>query len=263
MDRVFVFLIHNDIWIYIVSALGLFWYASELIRARRNLRSAVFGLERERGTRKRNNALFFVLFFSAIIIAVTYVNQRIAPQLPAELLRPPTPTPNVLNTPLARPSPLGTPGTARPIVTPDLAPTVTLAGQPGAVVEPDNGDAELPTATATLYVPPTPFVACTADLNISEPRDGAAVGSNISFYGTADTENFGSYVLETNGPQTNGQWSSLLGREIDASVSEGFLGTVNLSNWSSGPYLIRLTALDTQGNITGSCVIQVTLSVSS
>jgi hypothetical protein len=263
MDRVFVFLIRNDIWIYIVSALGLFWYLSEFIRARRSLRSAVFGIERERGTRKRNNAFFFVLLFTTIIASVIYVNQRIAPDLPPELLRPPTPTPNPLNTPLARPSPLGTPATARPMVTPDLAPTVTLIGQPGAVVEPENEYGDLPTATATLYVPPTPFVDCTADLNISEPRDGSSVGANISFYGTAETENFGSFVLETNGPQTNGQWASLLGREVDTPVSEGFLGTVNLSNWSNGPYLIRLTTMDTQGNITGSCVIQVTMSGSS
>jgi hypothetical protein len=149
------------------------------------------------------------------------------------------------------------------MVTPDLAPTVTLAGQPGAANEPAVEYGDLPTATATLYVPPTPFVDCTADLNISEPRDGSAVGANISFYGTADTENFGSYVLETNGPQTNGQWASLLGREVDTAVSEGFLGTVNLSNWSPGPYLVRLTAMDTQDNITGSCVIQVTMSGSS
>jgi hypothetical protein len=262
MDRVFVFLIRNDVWIYIVCSLGLFWYTSEFIRAQRNLRSAVFGLERERGLRKRNNALVFMGLFASIIGAVLFVNQRIEPTLPRELLKPPTPTPDVRNTPLSPPTPLGTPATARPIVTPDLAPTVTLAGQPG-VVEPENETDELPTATATLYVPPTPFVDCTADLNISDPREGAAVSANITFFGTADTENFGSYTLETNGPQTNGQWASLLGREVDTPVREGFLGNVNLANWSPGPYLVRLTSMDTEGNITGSCVIQVTLTGSS
>ncbi|UCC54503.1 MAG: hypothetical protein JSV68_11165, partial [Anaerolineaceae bacterium] len=60
MDGLLVFLIHNDVWIYILSALGLFWYATELWRAQRNLRSAVFSLERERGARMRNNALLFI-----------------------------------------------------------------------------------------------------------------------------------------------------------------------------------------------------------
>jgi len=256
MERVFVFLIRNDIWIYIISALGLFWYTSDYIRAQRSLRSAVFGLERERGRQKRNTALFFMAFFAGVIATVFFVNQQIAPNLPQELLKPPTPTPNPLNTPLSRPSPVGTPPTARPIVTPNLAPTVTLQGEGDF----DPGPAELPTLTPTIYVPPTPFVACTTDLNISEPRDGAGVRGNISFYGTADTENFNAYILETNGPQTNGQWASLLGREISTPVREGFLGNVNLSMWTSGPYLVRLTTLDIEDNITGQCVIQITLS---
>jgi hypothetical protein len=258
MDRVFIFLIHNDIWIYIISALGLFWYTSDFIRAQRGLRSAIFGLERERGKQKRNTALFFMAFFGGLIATVFFVNQRIAPTLPQELLKPPTPTPNPLNTPLSRPSPMGTPATARPIVTPNLAPTVTLQGEGGGDFDPVP--AEEATLTPTPYIPPTPFIACTADLNISDPADGAAVRGNISFYGTAETENFGAYLLETNGPQTNGQWASLLGRQIRTPVREGFLGNVNLSMWGSGPYLIRLTALDIEDNITGQCVIQVTLT---
>ncbi len=264
MERVFVFLIRNDIWIYIISGLGLFWYTSEFIRAQRSLRSAVFGLERERGTQKRNNALIFMGIFSGIIAVVFLVNQQVAPNLPQELLKPPTPTPDARSTPLTRPTALGgTPVEARPVITPDLAPTVTLQGQPGAGGEAENTLPEQATLTPTPYVPPTPFIACTADLNISEPRNGAAVSGDISFFGTADTENFGAYIMETNGPQTNGQWASLLGREIDQAVSEGFLGNVNLSMWESGPYLVRLTTLDIENNITGQCVIQVTLSGSS
>jgi hypothetical protein len=259
MERVFIFLIRNDVWIYIVCTLGLFWYISDFIRAQRSLRSAIFGLERERGKQKRSTALFFTAFFATILGTILFVNQRIAPTLPEELLKPPTPTPNPLSTPLSRPSPVGTPPTARPFITPDLAPTVTLQGQ-GTQGDFDPVPAEEPTLTPTVYVPPTPFVDCTPDLNFTEPRDGASVRGNISFYGTAETENFGSYILETNGPQTNGQWASLLGREINNPVREGFLGNVNLSMWGSGPYLVRLTTLDIEGNIIGQCVIQVTLS---
>ncbi|MCA9998520.1 MAG: hypothetical protein KDE56_22310, partial [Anaerolineales bacterium] len=60
MDAFYVFIIHNDVWIYILCALGLFWYGSELVRALGILRRAMFGLERETGTRLRNNALFFI-----------------------------------------------------------------------------------------------------------------------------------------------------------------------------------------------------------
>lgn len=260
MDRIYLFLIRNDVWIYILSALGLFWYTTELWRANRSLRTAIFGLEKERGTRMRNNALFFIALFSAIIAIVFFVNNRIAPTLPQELLKPPTPTPNIFSTPLTSPTPLGTRSAEREMVTPAFAATVTLAGPNG-----NTGEIEetVPEATATIFVPPTPFVNCIADLNISEPRNGAAITGAVSFSGTADTENFQYYVLETNGPQTNGQWASLLGRQVDQPVREGFLGSSNLSTWQPGPYLIRLTTIDIGDNITGQCVIQVTLTGNS
>jgi len=264
MDGIYLFLIRNDVWIYILSALGLFWYATELWRANRSLQRAVFGLERERGTRMRNNALFFIAVFSAIILIVFFVNSRIAPTLPQELLKPPTPTPNIFSTPLSSPTPLGTRSAGRVVVTPSFAATVTLVGPGGAIEEEQQGVEEAaPTATATLFVPPTPFVDCTVDLNVSEPRNGGAISGDVSFFGTADTENFQYYVLETNGPQTNGQWASLLGRQVNQPVSDGFLGNSNLAMWQPGPYLIRLTTIDIGENITGQCVIQVTLTGNS
>lgn len=263
MDRVYLFLIRNDVWIYILSAFGLFWYLAELWRANRLLRTAVFGLEKERGTRMRNNAVIFVTLFTAIIAIVYFVNSRIAPNLPPELLKPPTPTPNIFSTRLSSPTPLQPQDSTREIVTPAFAPTVTLAGADQGVEEEILSEEEAPTATATLYVPPTPFVDCTADLMISEPRDGAAISGEVFFSGTADTENFQYFILESNGPQTNGQWASLLGRQIDQPVRDGFFGTSNLSMWEPGPYLIRLTAVDIADNITGQCVIQLTLTGNS
>jgi len=211
----------------------------------------------------RNNALFFITLFTAIIAVVYFVNARIAPTLPPELLKPPTPTPNIFSTPLSSPTPLRTRSAEREVVTPALAPTVTLAGPNANTIEDPLSEEASPTATATLFVPPTPFVGCTADLNISEPRNGAAFTGEVSFSGTADTENFQYYILETNGPQTNGQWASLLGRQVDQPVQEGFLGNSNLASWLPGPYLIRLTAIDIGENITGQCVIQVTLTDNS
>ncbi len=256
MDRLVLFLIRNDVWIYIICVLGLFWYITELWRANGQLSRAVFGLERERATRMRNNALIFSTLFASVIAIVFFVNNRIAPTLPEELLKPPTPTPDIFSTPLVPPSPLPTP-IEQGAVTPNLAPTVTLAGNPG-VPEGDIEDIQV-TPTATPFIPPTPFVDCTSDLNISDPPDGAAVSGDLSFFGTADTENFQYYLLETNGPQTNGQWASLLGRDIDQPARDGFLGNSNLTSWQPGPYLIRLTTVDVGGNITGQCVIQVTL----
>lgn len=259
MNQFYVFILHNDVWIYIVSALGLFWYLNEFIRAQRLLRVAIFNLERETNTQARNTALIAILILSSIIGGVYYVNKEVAPNLPATLLRPPTATPDIFRTPLASPTPLLT---RQATPTPPLVPTITLANNPG---EPAPNPAEettpeeTATAVGTPLPPPTPSVGCTIQLNITEPRNGAIVADTIMFNGTADFESFGYYTLEANGPQTSGQWASLLGRNIDQTVQDGFLGSVNLSQWEAGPYLIRLSAADQEQNIIAQCVIQVTL----
>lgn len=255
MERLYLFIIRNDVWIYIVSVLGIIWYLAELYRSSRMLQRAVFNLERETGTRIRNNALGFVLFFGALIGIVYYVNTRVAPNLPQELLSPPTPTPNIFATPLSSPTPLGGPAAenARPTL-PALAPTVTLPGS-GPAVGPDAPPPEI----ATPQVIPTAFVGCTDTLNVSEPRDGSAVGGDITFVGTANTGEGHTYMLETNGPQTEGEWSNLLNEFVAQPVIEDVLGRANLVQWASGPYLIRLLARDAAGNEVGQCVIQITL----
>ncbi|MEW5988980.1 MAG: hypothetical protein AB1791_20335, partial [Chloroflexota bacterium] len=73
MENLYVFLIRNDIWIYILCGLGLIWYFGEWWRAQRMLRSAMFGLERETGQHLRNNALLFLTLFALVAGAVYYV----------------------------------------------------------------------------------------------------------------------------------------------------------------------------------------------
>lgn len=274
MDAIYVFLIRNNEWIYIVCAFGLFWYVSQLWRARRILRHAMFGLEKETGTRMRNNALTFIAIFMGIVGVVYYVNAEIAPEIPQEQLRPPTPTADIFATPLASPTPLGSPEVARPSPTLALVPTVTLPGQALPPAAPDSSDAAnealatvtpQPSVTAegeTVNDSPllaTPVVGCTELINITQPADGAAVSGAVSFVGTADTNDFRYYTLEASGPETEGQWASLLPRLGDQPVRNGFLGSVPLGTWEPGAYLIRLTVVDTADTPAGSCVIQVVL----
>ena len=136
--------------------------------------------------------------------------------------------------------------------------TITLASQPGTApaLEGSSSEQVEPSPAGPTV---TPFTGCNNNLNIEEPRNGAFVAGLISFTGTADTEDFLNYKLEANGPETSGRWASLLGRNIDQPVQNGFLGNVNLGNWANGPYLIRLTTLNSTQSIVGQCVIQVTL----
>lgn len=266
MEPLYVFLILNDVWIYFLSVLGLFWFINEFIRSRHILHRAMFGLERERGSHLRNNSLAFIILFSTIIGVVYYVNAEVRPTLSEELFKPPTPTPDIFATPLSSPTSLGTSEVRPPSPTAQLVPTITLPGQAGEAPSLATVEGGSQPATETVNTPTpsgptvTPFIGCNVNLNISEPRNGAAVSGLITFSGTADFPNFLSYELAANGPETRGEWASLLGRTIDQPVRDGLLGTVNLSQWASGPYLIRLTAVNTSQSPIGQCVIQVTLS---
>jgi hypothetical protein len=259
MDRIYLFILRNDVWIYIISVMALVWYLTEFIRAQRLLRRAMFNLERETATSVRNHALSFILFFGVVIGIVYYVNRNIAPNLPAELLISPTTTPNIFATPLSSPTPLGT-------LTADtsgdsagvLAATVTLPPLPGfeGIVEFAEEGEEV---TATPEASPTPFMSCIPILNIAEPLNGALVFQTINLRGTADTGPLHQYIIEFNGPQTVGAWAPIMQNPASQPIVNGDLARADLSQWETGPYLVRLRALDVNGAELGQCIIQITL----
>ncbi|GAB4160349.1 MAG: hypothetical protein Fur0021_32240 [Candidatus Promineifilaceae bacterium] len=272
MEQVYVFFIRNDVWIYILCGLGLFWYGSELLRARQMLRRAMFNLERERGQRLRNSALVFVLALLGIAGSVAYVNVKIAPTLPADLLRAPTPTLDPFNMPLSSPTPVI--NTPRPVntPTPPLAPTVTLPAEVIQAVRTVGSGSVQATAVVTgtlpalgeTPLPPTTTVEaagnCPATVNFSAPAADSFVSGLVAFRGTATGENFGFYRLEVNGPETGYVWASLLGRTMAQPVSEGLLGSANFDGWLPGVYQVRLVVVDNTSNEQGSCTIGINVN---
>lgn len=256
MDRIYLFLIRNDVWIYIVSVLFLFWYLTELVRAIGTLRRAMFNLERETATAARNHALSFVLFFSAVIAIVFYVNRNIAPTLPAALLVPGTATPDVFATPLSSPTPLGTAAAeGEGIFAPVLAPTATLPGLQATAVITGTAAAETGAPPGT----PTPIADCIPELMISEPLNGSVLFQRVVIRGTANTGELHQYSIEMNGPQTVGAWAPITSEPVAQPIVNGDLAQADLSQWAVGPYQIRLRALDAGGGELGACTIQVIL----
>jgi hypothetical protein len=257
MDRVYLFLIRNDVWIYIVSMLGVFWYLTELIRAQHTLRRAMFNLEKETATSARNHALSFLLFFAFVIGSVYYVNRNIAPNLPAELMVPPTPTVDIFATPLAPPTPITTAEAGESIFEPILAPTATLPGEPGlGSTDVISGTQEVgPAADAS----PTPFTTCIPELNFTEPLNGSVAFQTVIFRGTANTGELHQYIIELQGPETLGGWAPASQERLNQPVINGDLGQADLSLYEPGPYLVRMTAFDAAGQALGYCQIQITL----
>jgi hypothetical protein len=274
MNAIYLFLIRNDVWIYILSALAIVWYFSELLKSRSILRRARFGLERERGLRIRNKALTLLAIFSAIIAIVIYVNVEIAETLPPEMLAPATFTPDIFATPLSSPTPLGSPTAILPSPTPPFAPTVTLRSPPGGVPQlsptplstpPPGGAPPVSGPTATVrppqatIEPPGTGVGCIPAVNISSPASGSVVSGFVSFVGVASDPNFAFYRLEANGPETNNTWASILGETADQQVLGGVLGGASMGDWMLGDYAFRLTVVDLSSSVVGQCIIQLTL----
>jgi hypothetical protein len=258
MDRLYVFIIHNDIWIYLLCILGLVWYLAELVRARRLLRSAMFGLERERGQRMQNRAALLVLFFVSIITLVAYVNLQVAPTLPAELLKPPTPTPNIFSTPFSSPIPQGgSEGVST--ATLSIAPTVTLANdQEGNAVGTTESSGESPSAASTeSALPDVEIGDCDPEVAISAPPSGVSISGEVAIFGTANTDNFGYYDIEIFGPATGGRWISIFDALRREPLIDGILATIDVAGLESGSYLLRLVVTNIEGVGAGQCVIQV------
>ncbi|MBK9051861.1 MAG: hypothetical protein IPL78_13405 [Chloroflexi bacterium] len=277
MDRLYVFLIENRIGIYIFCAVGLFWFASSLWRARNTLRSAIFSIERENATRAQNTALIVLLVLVAVIGMVIYVNAAIRPTLPPELLVPPTFTPDIFATPLSSPTPLITPLSAGPTTTPFFAATATLPPgilpatggsaqtrppqtTPLTAGTPDSNDATAPSQNGSpAAATPIPDTGCGAGINITSPTNGATVSSSFPIAGNANVPDFFFYKLEISGPETGGAWASLLSTVVQQPVNGGTLGTASLGGWASGDYTIRLTVVDQTSNEVGSCAVIVAL----
>lgn len=258
MERLYIFLIRNDVWIYILCGLGLVWYLAEFIRSRRILRSAMFGLERERGHRLRNRSLGLIFIFVLVSGAVTYVNIQIAPTLPAEMLRPPTPTPNIFATPLSSPTPSGSlQNNAR--ATLDVAPTVTLRSSIDAQTQPDDRETETTGTPTPDSRPIVDFNSCEPNISISAPPSGSTTSGSITFFGRATGDNFGYFDLEAFGPSTEDSWISLTDGGVSEPIFDGILTTVDVSEWLSGEYVFRLVVFEPEESEIGSCAVQVFL----
>jgi hypothetical protein len=259
MESLYIFLIRNDVWIYILCGLIFFWNVSRLSQARSLLRQAIFGLEKERGQQMQRRALTLILIAVAISALVTYVNVQVAPTIPADRLKPPTPTPNIFATPLSSPTPLGTPQPQASATLP-IAPTVTLAGQGNPIPDPSEPLSGTVTVPTDVAPPPTEVADnCPPNAIITAPPDGVAASGSITFFGTATGDSFGSYDLQANGPETSGLWRSLLPTVVTESVIDGILAQINLSSWVPGSYLVRLVVSSTDDTEAGQCQIQIVL----
>jgi hypothetical protein len=220
MDAVFHFLAAYEGLIYILLSLGGLFSFRWLWRSWRELREAVFGLEREFAMRRLSQALavsllILVLFFGELILA-----SFVTPALPSsEFL---------------------------------ATPTIDIQDQTRGVFSGNQI-----TSLATIH--PTPMDSSVNDCKsnqiiLTSPEPGQEVSGTVTVIGTVDLANFGFYKYEVS-PQGTETWATIsAGRKI---VKNGELGLWDTSTLTPGDYRLRLLVTDNQGQSYPPCVISV------
>lgn len=225
MDSVIRFLAEFETPIYIILGIVAVIFLRRIVLALEEKNKAVFGLERE-AARRNIAAAATVLILVGLLTAAEFV---VATFLAGELNQAPsfaTPTIDKLSTP-----------------------TVTL--DPALIEVPEDA-----TPTATRY--PQAEVEgldtnCVAGvLEITSPQHNDHTKGVVRFEGTVNTASLGSYQFDYS---TMGEpnWQTI-------SAGSGVKIEESIGNWYTsellpGPYLVRLMALDNQGQQSDVCII--------
>jgi hypothetical protein len=234
MEEILRFLEKYEAWVYIISGgVALIW-VRKMMSAWRDLRNAVFGLEREIANRRFASAMsviaLLILFNAVEFILVSFVT----PGLPSiePLL---TPTLSAGSTQVL-PTAIAADGT-------QLAPSTTQA------------------APAALEVNGTPAAGSDGckpgQIEWLSPKPDEEISGSVKLEGTVNLDNFGFYKYEYS--QSGSETWTTIAAGSEKKI-EGELGTWNTSVMPVGDYLLRLVVVDNQNQPYAPCVLPVTIT---
>lgn len=227
MEEVLRFLKSYEVVIYVILGLVALWMLRKMANAWRELRSTLFGLERENGQRRFNSSLTvfaFVLLFAItefIMVSIVY------PDFPNTQVLP-TPTLQILATPTITLQPVqDTTPTAG-----EVTPTLDISDEGGCV----SGQVEW-----------------------TYPVSGDTLQGEVTLRGTVNVPNLGFYQYEYNQPGST-VWTTIAAGEkpiIDEPMGGEGSGVWDTSNLTPGDYLLRLIVRDNANNLFPACMINV------
>lgn len=229
MDEVLHFFRTYETWIYIVIGIGTVIYLRRFLLAWQELRSTIFGLEREQAQNRLNRAAGVLTFLIIMVLAEFVLVSYVAP--------------------------------LRPEANPLLTPTIDLLATATATLAPTLEGGEAMEAGPTLTPSPT-FDArlgtCVAgEIEITSPEPGQRVSDEVDILGSADIPNFGFYKLEIAQVQSV-TWRTIQARRevVNAGVLVSSWDTATLQ---AGDYLLRLVVIDNEGNSLPDCRVPITI----
>ena len=229
MDAFFHIIQAYESWFYVLfGAIGLI-YLRKVILAIEELRSSLFGLEKEHAQTKVGLSLSVIGLVSAMALVIFILNSFVIPAMPR--LHPVyTPTIDVLTTETAT-----------------LAPTLAESGTPGTpqVVK-----------GVSLTATPTPSSeGCVHNqLEWSSPQPGDELSGTVTLKGTVNILNSGFYKYEFSSTGSN-KWTTIAAGS--GVIKNDELGHWNTTPYASGDYLLRLVVADNNNKLLPACIVPV------
>lgn len=230
MDEALRFFRVYEGWIYVFLALGALVYFRRLFTNWREMRSTIFGLEKETAQTRFNQAITVLVLLILIGIGEFVIVSYVVP--------------------------------LRPEANPLLTPTIDLLATATATLAPDAATEAM---SETTEVGPTPTVdarigTCQANvLEITSPEPGDQLLGEVEITGSATVTNFGFYKLEVT-PQNQATWRTIqAGREP---VEDGVLvSSWDTSTLAPGDYLLRLVVTTASGDSLPDCQVPITILI--
>lgn len=223
-------------WFYFLFGVVVLIYLRRLILAIEEIRSSLFGLEREHAQNQLGFSLSIIGLVFVMAFVVFVLNSFFIPALP-KLYPATTATIDIL-------------ATATETLTTDGTPAVE-ASQTTAVV-----------TGLTQTVTPTPSSeGCIADqVDWTSPQPGEELSGTVVLKGTVNVLNLGFYKYEFS-PAGSDKWTTIAAD--NKIVRDDVLGQWNTSPYASGDYLLRLVVTRTENNtnvVMPACVVPVKIT---
>jgi len=239
VDAFFHFIQSYEAWFYVLFGAVALFYLRKLILGFQEMRSSIFGLERENAQRKISFSVTVVGLSGSLALVVFVLNSFVAPALPKlHLLR--TPTIDVLATQtatLAQSASVGQQQTPFP-------------GQAGTITGSTPVHTVTPTLAANGCIP--------NQLAWSSPMPGDELSGTVVLKGTVNVLNLGFYKYEYSQAGSNKWFTIAAGNNI---VNDGELGRWNTSQVVPGDYQLRLVVSDNTNQLLPACIVPVKITL--
>lgn len=233
MDEALRFFRIYEGWIYFFIALGAVLYIRRLYVNWREMRSTIFGLERESAQFRFNQAITILVLMILIGVGEFVIVSYVAPLRPE----------------------------SNPLVTPtiDLLATSTATLPVEAASETMAEGEEAPTQGPTPTIDARIGECVVGEREITDPQPGDQLLGEIEITGSANVTNFGFYKLEVT-PQSQATWRTIQAGRTPVD-NDTLVTKWDTSTLAPGDYLLRLVVTTADGAALPDCQVPITILI--